>query len=191
MPATIENVADVQVAGVSRLVPAIGSSAGFGYFVGLMVNYPEQGVPSSIAAMIANAVYAGAFMLPFPVTVNTVAMRMGVVGGASSVCNLGIYDKNQNKLIEASFDATITTAQFKTPTIGAGITLPPDGYFFAWSASDATMQPAGYGTSSGIYQGLGLYGRFINTMSGNIMPASLGGFTAALGGGFPFALFYT
>jgi hypothetical protein len=165
-------------------IPFLSSGAFYPPFI-----YMPNNAPVTASSMTANAVYAVQFVLPFVAQVNLVGVRLVTAGGASSKFNVGLYDFSKNKLIEISADATLTTPQFVTPSIGNNTILAAGVYWLAWSASNTTMRVSGITQpgSSEIFQAAAtpFAGVSSNAMASNVLPSSLGTISAGASAQLP------
>jgi Putative phage tail protein len=137
----------------------------------------------------ANKVWVMMFRLYYPFSFNTISFYIN--SGVSGLIGLGIYDKNGNQLIHWDSISGLgvggdTTA---TPTGGAQ-TLQPGDYYWAWSFSVGnTAGPVTNGglNTEGSNSNTMPYNRSVvragsaaNSMSGGVLPATLGTLTAGV-----------
>lgn len=131
---------------------------------------------------------------------NVVAKLTSTSAAASSKFYYGIYSRAKNKLLEAKFDATITTVQSVGITGGGSVTLNPGVYYFTFgcdSTTGALASNIGF-SSSGVADALRnanagtndkREGTAANSISGGALPSTLGNVTTTSGLNIPIGFF--
>lgn len=130
----------------------------------------------------ANTVVVEQFSLQSSWKLSSVTYQLGTTSSAGSHFNFGIYNAAGSKLIDSgAFDGTSSAIQTLTFT---PVTLPPGTYYFASSATDATMKGLMTQTSNiaALLAMLSTSAPYIataaNSTSSNVLPATLGTLTA-------------
>ena len=130
----------------------------------------------------ANTVVVEQFSLQSSWKLSSVTYQLGTTSSAGSHFNFGIYNAAGSKLIDSgAFDGTSSAIQTLTFT---PVTLPPGTYYFAASATDATMKGLMTQTSNSaaLLAMLSTSAPYIataaNSTSSNVLPATLGTLTA-------------
>lgn len=173
------------------------NSAGFGGFVSAgRINFTGGEIPGNPASQpaafdgVANHVYAWQFTLPCTFQLGRASSTtVTAAGSAGSTFGFAIYDKNQNRICQATgFDGTNTSTP-QSVTFST-VTLPPGTYYFAQTASDINIKLSSLGGNN-IRQmfgslspsGFNRIGTAVNSFSAGSFPAALGGLDGSNQGG--------
>ena len=110
--------------------------AGEGSFFGVSI-HPEA-TTGGVVSTVIDEVRVTQFVLPIRATVNRIATELVVVGGASTLYGVALYDRGKNLLLETgALDAN--TTQFLETTI-TPISLLPGIYWLAATSDSTTAQ---------------------------------------------------
>lgn len=166
------------------------STSGIGYFWGGMPLLGNSDSAIAWNSSSGNTLTAIQFVLPFTITINKITIGIGT-GVSGSFVLVGIYDQNGNKVIDSGEFSGTTSSVVLSNTLSAGVTLPAGVYYFAWgwtgtgssaltSANSFTATAATGSTwpSNPMNKNVTRVATAGNSISGGVMPSSLGTLTA-------------
>ncbi|TWR26895.1 collagen-like protein [Mucilaginibacter achroorhodeus] len=122
----------------------------------------------------ANVIVVTKFYLPFTLLVNKLSTHITTPGAAGATVQMGVYSEAGNRLTyttpSAASNVGLIEANVVTP-----ITLSPGFYWSAWVPTDNTVLAYGtFNSGSGFFRNTVLLGDATNTVSGGVMPPTLG-----------------
>lgn len=163
-------------------LPNLFPTAGVGFFwAGTGPSYPITNSNSTVVT-VANQVRVVQTIVPYGITVRKITI--GVVAlNAAQTGTVGVYDSSGNRLIDSGTFSLAAVATL-TNTLGSPVTLAPGVYYIAYSQTDATTAKIQTLLNPAIIQpvftnNVPRMGTAANSVSGGVMPATLGVVTAA------------
>ena len=170
------------------------STSGQGYFIGAGVKdfaAVTGSVTGNFLVNSNNQVIVHQFILESSWTISNCSYEFSGSGSGGEKANFGIYNAAKSKLIDAAFDASITTLQTISFT---GVVLPAGVYYFAQAdsigggAHGPMSNPSGNSDASQLLAGINAVSPLIatcsNALSGATLPATLGTLTAVTTGNY-------
>lgn len=154
-----------------------------------LITLPATGSAGNTFIASNNQVRYVAVVVPYPVTISTVAIIIGTKGAGAATADVGIYsaDGTVRLINTAGIDVGSgqTNATAKTAAIAqTSVTLQPGAYVFAYTCSDAAVQ-LGLVTTLTLAtlllntQATKGYGTAGNAATAGVLPTTLGTLTTA------------
>ena len=159
-----------------RVTGATGSvdTAGEGGFWGVAIDLPTSYTVST-APTAVDRLYTIQFVLSFRAVVGKIVFEVSA-SEADKFCGVGLYDVNQNLVLETGAVST-AAAEIKDIDLAAAVTLEPGVYYLGWiQTSTSTLRMRGFSGNANV-------GAILT--KNNAGRSSLGTGAAGLGGALP------